>query len=344
MSDNEKQQEPESLRDKLEKNCKSKCVINQYRTAYLCVDDPVVAFSVYNDLNETVTDFNRFSLRDVSEEIQTKQSPHYGFTNSGSGDAYGFLNNGKKVKRHFYELKEIHEIFPNTLLVLFEGDRAFLATKDSCDDLEDNVFRTLLRSHLQHNSSQRLKGLSKVRSNGEFDFTFVTKEGTIPVHTLVFKACLPFFAAMMDSKMSESSENRLEIPYPHSWVEAMVSYFYGEPFEVDFEQATGLLILADVYDIPELQRLAVSQIKSERLDMSKCLAGWKNAFEAQNEEMRAYFAAFARRQLDKLEQSAEFLHDMSQQEAVELMLDVSRSKKESARVLDEDELQFVFNH
>lgn len=76
--------------------------------------------------------------------------------------------------------------------------------------------------------------------------------------------------------------------------------------------------------------------------MNKCWAGWKNAFEAQNEEMRAYFAAFSRRQLDKLEQSAEFLHDMNQQEAVELMLDVSRSFMNLENGLDADDLQSFY--
>lgn len=70
MSDyTDKQQKPESLRGNLEKNCKTKRAIDQHGTAYLCVDWPCVTFSVYGDLNETVTEFMGFGLNDVSEEI-----------------------------------------------------------------------------------------------------------------------------------------------------------------------------------------------------------------------------------------------------------------------------------
>lgn len=292
MPDNENLDEIQKQLDNLEKKHRTKCVIDQHGTAYICAEGGKALFAVYNDGDRTIGRYGDFTLEQVA----------------------------------YFKVDQVLAITPHTFLVKFSDQSYSYVTAEKSSVLESDVGDSLRKAALTRNYPQRLHGLSKVRSNGEFDFTLITKEGTVPIHSLVFKACMPFFATMMDSKMSESSEKKLEIPYPLSWVEAMVSYFYGEPFEVEFEQATGLLILADVYDIAELQRLAIARIKSERLDMTKCLAGWKNAFEAQNEEMRAYFASFARNQWDELEQSAEFLRDLSQEEAVELMLDVSRAK------------------
>ncbi|KAG5356416.1 hypothetical protein CJU89_6156 [Yarrowia sp. B02] len=221
-------------------------------------------------------------------------------------------------------IHEVYEIFPHSLLAWFFMG-CHIVTKDKSTAVDFQLFKDLRDSYLRNSYSHRLNGLSKVRKNGNFDFKLVTSEGPIPVHSLVFKASLPFFAAMMDSQMAESSKMEMEVPYPHSWVEALVSFFYGEPFEVAYEQATGLLVLSDVYDVPELRRLAMARIKAEELDVPKCLSGWKHAFEAQDEEMRAFFAAFARRKLDEMDRSG-MLRDLSQEEAVELMLDVCKAK------------------
>lgn len=305
MTDNKNVDEVQKQLENLEKNHKSKYVIDQHRTAYSCVEGSKGFFSVYNDMEDTVSRYGSFT---ADQLIQ-------GWT-PGSVGGKGF------------KLEEVLAISPHTFLVKLSNpyQRFYFVTAEQSSPIVSHIGNNLQQAALNHNFPQRLSGLSKVRSNGDFDFTLVTDGGTIPVHTLVLKACMPFFAAMMDSKMSESSLQKLDMPHPHLWVEAMVSYFYGEPFEVEFEQATGLLILADVYDIPELLRLAVARVKSEQLDMTKCLAGWKNAFDAQNDEIRAYFAAFARKQWNELEQSAELLHGLTQEEAVELMLDVSRAK------------------
>lgn len=303
---------------KLESGHKSKLVFDSNKTAYIMehTDTDVPdhhTFDVYDTATKKHTQYGRFAKRIYSDPVPLK-------------DYAGYVISPGTGKREFYSLNEVLEIYPDRFIVKLSNDATFLVNSFDNHLIVGPVYTTLRSESLKHSYSMRLNGLSQVRSKGGFDFNLVTKdEDVVPVHSLILRSNWPFFDAMMESQMTESRDNRLEVPYPRSWVEAMVSYFYGEPFDVKFPEATGLLILSDVYDIPELQRLAITKIRAETLDMHKCLAGWKNAFEAQNVDMRSYFATFARKNWETLEESAEFLQQLTQQQAVELMLDVSRA-------------------
>ncbi|VBB88788.1 Conserved hypothetical protein [Yarrowia lipolytica] len=305
MTDNNMDQVRIKL-ESLEKNHKARYAIDLHKTAYLCSEGETVIFSVYDNSEKTISRHGSFTLQQ--------------FSGAGTGTSMS------TVPWRALQMKLVVKTASNTFLMKMSNGLIFIINGDASSHLISSIGEKLLCEVMTLHYSQRLVGLSKVRLNGDFDFTLVTKEGTIPIHSVVFKASLPFFAAMIDANMIDSREKRLEIPYPHAWVEVMVSYFYGEPFEAEFEQATGLLVLADVYDIPELRHLAVFRIKTEELDMTKCLTGWRNAFEAQNEQMREYFAAFARDQWNELEHVAEPLYGMPKQEVVEFMLDVSKAK------------------
>lgn len=42
----------------------------------------------------------------------------------------------------------------------------------------------------------------------------------------------------------------LELEYPSSWVQKLVSYIYGEPLELKFDELTGLMVLGELYQLP----------------------------------------------------------------------------------------------
>lgn len=310
----------------LEERSTTKLLFDTNRTAYICKDSDGTStychsFNVYNTDTKTHTKYGLLATNFVYQDPRPLS------------DISGRILGHDTGVHNCYSLKEVLEIYPDTFIVAVSNNVNFLVTKASLERLAKPSYDTLRVQALKHAYSMRINGLSQVRAKGGFDFELVTGGGgedhvtssTIPVHSLILRSNWPFFDAMMDSQMSESRDNRMEMPYPHSWVEALVSYFYGEPFDVEFSDATRLLILSDVYDIPELQRLAITRIRAEDLDMHKCLAGWKNAFEAQNAAMRSYFATFARKNWKTLEESTEFLQKFTQQQAVELMLDVSRA-------------------
>lgn len=306
----------------LESNHVTKLTFDTLKTAYLCVENGSTFFSVHNSVTETITPYGSFTLEHLIEVPETKEQTVDDLDSDDSGDEI------KGVPAKYYDLTEVHEIYPDTLLVLFGKSETYFVTKEKATLTDRLIYNSLRDQFLKHSFSVKLNGLSQVRKNGEFDFSLKTSSSSIPVHSLILKSNWPYFKAVIDSKMSESENKQLEINYPASWVEAMVSYFYGEPFDVNFDNATGLLILSDVYDIPELQHLAVARIKKEELDMTKCLNGWKNAFEAQNTDMREYFGKYVREKLVDLDKSRNLLKEMTQEEAVELMLDVSRVQLE----------------
>lgn len=184
----------------------------------------------------------------------------------------------------------------------------------------------LLEQNLPNLAAKRKNNsLSLIRANGSFDFEIVSKEGTsIGVHTLVLAAVWPFFKGLLDSNMKETDEKKLVLPYPHSWIEAMVSYFYEQQVGMDMDEATGVLVLSGVYDIPELRAEAIVRIKSMHLTVDMCLRGWRNAFEAQCEEIQLFLANQLRENLSLLHSLDEFLGEFSQQEAIQLVKDISR--------------------
>lgn len=170
-------------------------------------------------------------------------------------------------------------------------------------------------------------GLSRMRKYGDFDFEIMSKEKkTSKVHTLVLCAVWPFFQKLQESNMKEVANQKLDMPYPHLWIEAMVSYFYEEDVDMGFIQATGVLILSDVYDIFNLKNIAIARIRKETLDISKCLEGWRNVYEARCDEMQLYLAQYLGEHMKELQDSSDLLKQLSKEEACQLILDISQSK------------------
>lgn len=228
----------------------------------------------------------------------------------------------------------------STLLVTTTGDNCFIfTTTDKWDSAALKVFKSksesrgvllYLADKLSYAREQTVlegKGLTLLRSDTDTDFTIVCKyDEKIAVHSLVLKRHWPFFAAMMDSHMAESAEKTMSIPYPKSWVEAMVSYFYAESRELSFEDSTGLLIIAQMYDVPELLAQAMRRITYEEMNIGQGLAAWRSAFEAKNEDVQMYCAEVIHEGLENLPHSRELLTELAQEELVQLFMDIANTK------------------
>lgn len=223
----------------------------------------------------------------------------------------------------------------NLLLVLFQKSAAcFIQGTDSWADLsvindKNELFFSCLRNitgsllQLNHTSN-----LSKVRLNGVHDFTIICDEGEIQVQSLILSSQWPFFKNMLDSKMSESETHTLRLRYPVTWVEALVSHFYDERKPLDFDTATGVIIVAQIYDVPELLTQAMRRIKREEMTIHQALVAWKRANSVENKAVRSYCANRVSELIAKLSSSAisqELLNDLTQLEFVQLFNDLSVS-------------------
>lgn len=90
---------------------------------------------------------------------------------------------------------------------------------------------------------------------------------------------------MLEADVKETSEKRMDIPYLHSWVEALLLYFYEEELTMVFGQATGVVVLSQVYDLPALCDIAIARMKKETLDTKISVKGWKNVYEDRCDSM-----------------------------------------------------------
>lgn len=132
---------------------------------------------------------------------------------------------------------------------------------------------------------------------------------------------MALFKGLVDSNMKETDEKKLVLPYPHFWIEAMVSNFYEQKVEMGMDQTTGVLVLADIL---ELRAEAMVRIKHGHLAFDTCLRGWRNAFEAQCEEIQLFLANHLRENPTQLHSLEGYLGEFSQREAIQLVKDISR--------------------
>lgn len=73
----------------------------------------------------------------------------------------------------------------------------------------------------------------------------------------------------------------------------MVSHIYQQPVELTFDEATGVLVVAEMYLLPDLAIEASQQIESlvsDETAMEDLVMGWTQSREANNDGMRLFFA------------------------------------------------------
>lgn len=152
----------------------------------------------------------------------------------------------------------------------------------------------LLPDFIAARTNVQKSGLSQIRAAADGDFSLKSEDGqVIKVHKAVMTALWPFFKTMMQSEMKEAAENELELPMPHSTLEVIVRYLYGQDMSLLRGDATRLVVFAQMYDLPELLNIAIAKVKQSSwfLSTREVVYLWQKCNEANNIELREFATA-----------------------------------------------------
>lgn len=120
----------------------------------------------------------------------------------------------------------------------------------------------------------------------------VEKSAPLKVHKMVLAARWPHFRRIISSGMSESQTGNLFIPEPISWVTKLIEYMYRDSIEgYNLDEITGLLVLANVYELPRLRKLCIEAISRTDYNSSSAVMIWERGKMA-NEKIVARNAAY----------------------------------------------------
>lgn len=189
--------------------------------------------------------------------------------------------------------------------------------------------RVELAEFLSDETSVNRDGLSNIRRDCPPDFNIKCAGGeSIGVHKAVLSSTWPFFKAMLETNMKEASVNLLELDQPETTVEAMVKYLYGEKQFLLTEDAARLLVVAQMYELPELLELAEESLKDDvycdgGFEFWEALLIWRKAYEAENNHLREFAANEIKNQMPGMDDFAEQVDELSKEELMFLMQDVS---------------------
>jgi hypothetical protein len=104
----------------------------------------------------------------------------------------------------------------------------------------------------------------------------------IHVHKIILQARWPHFKRLYAAQMAEYHTKRMHIPEPYSVVRAFLYYLYadsisGHPqFCSDLIDVAGMLVMANLYDMPKLRLLCVNRLSRE-LDIENAAIIWERA-------------------------------------------------------------------
>ncbi|KAJ5765135.1 hypothetical protein N7520_004694 [Penicillium odoratum] len=104
----------------------------------------------------------------------------------------------------------------------------------------------------------------------------------IHVHKLILQLRWPHFKRLYSAQMAEYHTKRMHIPEPYSVVRAFLYYLYtdsiaGPPeFCSSVVDVAGMLVMANLYDIPKLRLLCVNRLSRE-LDVDNAAIVWERA-------------------------------------------------------------------
>lgn len=113
----------------------------------------------------------------------------------------------------------------------------------------------------------------------------------IHVHKLILQARWPHFNRMYNSQMAEFHTKKLHIQEPYTVVRAFLYYLYTDSIERHPEycrglgEVAGLLVMSDMYDMPELRLQCVRRLSRE-LDVEHAAVVWERAGTANEDWLR----------------------------------------------------------
>ncbi|PGH06217.1 hypothetical protein AJ79_06605 [Helicocarpus griseus UAMH5409] len=119
----------------------------------------------------------------------------------------------------------------------------------------------------------------------------------IHVHKIILQVRWPHFKRLYSAQMAEYHTKKMHIPEPYSVVRAFLYYLYtdsiaGHPeYCSDIAEVAGMLVMANLYDMPKLRLLCVNRLSRE-LDIDNAAIIWERAGRTNEEWLKRRAASF----------------------------------------------------
>lgn len=163
----------------------------------------------------------------------------------------------------------------------------------------------------------------------------------IHVHKLILQARWPHFNRLYASQMAEFQTKKMHIPEPYSVVRAFLYYLYTDSIAKhatycsDLADVAGLLVMANVYDMPRLRLLCIHRLSRE-IDVEHAAIVWERAGTAGEEWLRRRASTYCLTHWGRVVRSEGFRR-LSRQSMMSLceVIDVE------GRVVGGDELEVI---
>ncbi|KAI1195475.1 kelch domain-containing protein [Nemania serpens] len=162
----------------------------------------------------------------------------------------------------------------------------------------------------------------------------------IHVHKLILRARWPHFERLYNAQMAEFHTKKMHIPEPYSVVKAFLYYLYTDSIHAndgvtDLSDVAGLLVMANMYNIPRLRLLCVNRLSKE-LDVDHACIIWYCAGQASEDWLRKRAANFCLTHWGRIVRTQGFLR-LPRTALVELSQEIDME----GRVVAGEELDFV---
>ncbi|KAI3405547.2 hypothetical protein KGF56_001565 [Candida oxycetoniae] len=172
------------------------------------------------------------------------------------------------------------------------------------------------------------------RQHYENQTTYETK--IIPVHKSILIARWPHFCRMISSGMNETINDKVLIPDPYPGVRAMLYYLYSGELEdnehLSILDYSGLLILANLYELPKLKSLVLQKLYTlfnqfklsndiSEHSISTLLQLWKDLNLANESILLAKVIGCIKEKWSVITRSKAFVHQLSKEDIVKLCQD-----------------------
>lgn len=190
--------------------------------------------------------------------------------------------------------------------------------------------------------SDNLSGQT-VHSNSTPQFLPATASTSPPiyVHKLILRARWPHFTRVFNAQMAEFHTKKMHIPEPYPVVRAFLYYLYTDSITAhqkycpSLDCVAGLLVMANVYDMPRLRLLCLHRLSRE-LDVEHAAVLWERAGTAGEDWLQRRAASYCLTHWGRVVRTIGF-RQLSRQSMMELceVIDVE------GRVVGGDELELV---
>lgn len=169
----------------------------------------------------------------------------------------------------------------------------------------------------------------------------VTRSDDIHVHKIILQARWPHFKRLYAAQMTEYHTKKMHIPEPYSVVRAFLYYLYTDSiashpvFCSDLRDVAGVLVMANLYDMPAL-RLACVHRLSREMTIDTAAVIWDRANRTNEEWLKRKAADYCLANWGRVVRTTGF-RSLSRANLMELCAVTDRD----SRVMTHDEIEMM---